>query len=415
MTKAVASVEILPKVLEVLNLIVTAIDTPTKKSKGKLKFDAYSYAAAEIHEYSNVHTVGKKCVELVNQSICSQRYEQAAKLLCILCGDSTVYENFLFKATMVILENLQLCDKDEVIYRFLKEIQNLAFVNKKETVLEYIQCGIRNNFSNLSSKLKGFNFVKKLRKHSTIDPLFEAYAAYIDYRTYLHADEVFPNSERQASQASQISMEGVITKFKSLIRIPGDWDIFVLKLVEMLETNGKVEEIGDILYDYAKCNPNHLNGHIYLCEYLRKHDPDSEILTDHLKIIAELCPSDERVLLLIEKWNAYDDELRECLKLIFMFLDYPSNGKNIEPWKILSNLLDQAKSKITKEEMIKHYWQSRSSSWHWMYFNPPQVHNVTQEDFFLISIKTSILSYFDKNHQYIKEIQLKFPKCQIFL
>ncbi|GBN20644.1 hypothetical protein AVEN_46238-1 [Araneus ventricosus] len=410
MAKAIPSAEVLPKVLEVLNLIVTAIDTPAKKSKGKLKFDAYSYAAAEMYEYSNVQTVGKKCVDLVNQSICSQRYEQAAKLLCILCQDSTVYENFLFKATMIILENLQFYDKDDVVYKFLKEVQNLAFVNKKETVLEYILCGIRNDFSNLSNKLKGFSFVKRLRKHATIDPLFEAYGAYVDYMTQLHADEVFSDCEMQVSQASQISLEGVITKFKSLIRIPGDWDIFVLKLVEMLESSGKVEEVEEVLYDYAKCNPYHLNGHIYLCEYLRKHD--SEILLDHLKIIAELCPSDERVLLLIEKLNKYDDEFHECLKLIFMFLDYPSNGKNIKAWEILSNLLDLAKPKIIKEDLIKKYWYSRSSSWHWIYFIPSQVCNLTQEDFFLVSIKTSVLSYFDEDHQYIKEIQRRFPECQ---
>ncbi|CAL1263170.1 unnamed protein product [Larinioides sclopetarius] len=316
-------------------------------------------------------------------------------------------------ATMIILENLQFFDKENVVYKFLKDVQNLAFVNKKEAVLEYILCGIRNNFSNLSNKLKSFSFVKKLRKHATIDPLFEAYGAYVDYMMQLHTDEVFSNCEMQVSQASQISLEGVITKFKSLIRIPGEWDIFVLKLVEMLESSGKIEEVQEVLCDYAKCNSCHLNGHIYLCEYLRKHDLDSEIMLDHLKIIAELCPSDERVLLLIEKWNGYDDEFHKCLKLIFMFLDYPSNGKNIKAWKILSNLLDLAEPKITKEELIKNYWNSRSSSWHWIYFIPSQVCNLTQKDFFLASIKSSVLSYFDEDHQYIKEIQWKFPECQI--
>ncbi|PRD33502.1 UNVERIFIED_CONTAM: hypothetical protein NCL1_17369 [Trichonephila clavipes] len=62
------------------------------------------------------------------------------------------------------------------------------------------------------------------------------------------------------------------------------------------------------------------------------------------RAIAEMCPSDERVLLLIEKWCDCEEKFKDCLKLAFMFLDYPSNGNNSKAWKILSDLLCRIKS-----------------------------------------------------------------------
>ncbi|GFS34220.1 uncharacterized protein NPIL_218711 [Nephila pilipes] len=405
MKQAIPSEDTLPKVSKVLDLIVMALNLPKRRHK---ICDVYTYAALDLQQFRRVKTIGKKCVNLVSQSACSQRYKEAAKLLSIICRDTTVYDTFIFKATLLVLENLHFSDKDEIIFRFLKETQNLHFVNKKEAVLEYIICGLRNNFSDLSIKLKDFHFLKKLKKQDTIVHLLESYCAYVDY-TAVNDSTGFFGNDTQLSQASQMSMEGAITKFKTLIKNPGNWDIFVLKLIEMLDASGKAEEVIEVLLDYAKHNPDHLNAHIYVCEFLKNFDPDSEKLIHHLEIIAMMCPSDERVLLLIEKWSELEKKSQDCLKLAFMFLDYPSNGNKNEAWEVLSGLLSRSKLRKEIKYIKRTFWNSRSSSWGWVYFNPSQIDQLVETDLPLVATKVSILSYFVNDHKYITEILKKFP------
>ncbi|GFY42205.1 uncharacterized protein TNIN_89221, partial [Trichonephila inaurata madagascariensis] len=318
--------------------------------------------------------VAKCCVDLVSQSACSHRYEESAKLLSTLCQDNNVCHAFLYKATILVLENLQFCDKDGIILKFFKEMQTFEFLNNKETVLDYVICGLRNNFSNLGSKLKEFSNRKIFHseKWDTIDLLLKAYCAYIDYAC--GCDTGFFVSDSQYSQASQISVENTIVKFQSLIQNPGNWDIFVLKLIELLYVS------------------------------------DSEILIQHLEAIAEMCPSDERVLLLIEKWSDCEEKFQECLKLAFMFLDYPSNGNNSsKAWKILSDLLCRIKSRKEIKHIKRAFWNSRCHSWNWVYFNPSQIGQLDKTDLPLVALKISVLSYFDRGHKYIEEVQKKFP------
>ncbi|GFR21560.1 uncharacterized protein TNCT_471331 [Trichonephila clavata] len=402
---AIPSEDILPKLLKVLDLIVMAV------KRGKVN-DVYTRAASDLKQPKNVKTVAKKCVELVSQSACSQRYEESAKLLTILCQDTNVCHTFVYKATILVLENLQFCDKDGIIFRFLKEVQNFEYVNKKETVLDYIIWGFRNNFSGLSSKLKDFRSRELFRseKCDTIGLLLKAYCAYIDYAYACDTD--FFGSDSQFSQASQMSIESTIEKFRSLITSPGDWDIFVLKLIEMLFVSGKEEEVIEVLINYAESNPNHLNAHIYVCEFLKNYDPDSKILIQHLEAIAKICPSDERVLLLIEKRSECEEQFQDCLKLAFMFLDYPSNGNNSKAWKILSGLLCRRKLRKEIKHMKRTFWNSRCRSWDWMYFNPSQIGQLAETDLPLVALKVSVLSYFDDGHKYIEKILKKFPSIK---
>lgn len=96
-------------------------------------------------------------------------------------------------------------------------------------------------------------------------------------------------------------------------------------------------------------------------------------------MLANLCPSDERILLLLEHWSQSGTDyyffnpgnavinifyvqcswifkqnlifcvliaernLKDSLKLNFMFLDYPSNGENLLAWQLLLNFLGQVK------------------------------------------------------------------------
>ncbi|GFW56234.1 uncharacterized protein TNCV_4064491 [Trichonephila clavipes] len=353
--------------------------------------------------------VAKCCVDLVSQSACSHRYEESAKLLSTLCQDNNVCHTFLYKATILVLENLQFCDKDGIILKFFKEMQTFEFLNNKETVLDYVICGLRNNFSNLGSKLKEFSNKKIFHseKWDTIDLLLKAYCAYINCA--YGCDTGFFVSDSQFSQASQMSVENTIVKFQSLIQNPGDWDIFVLKLIELLYVSDKEEEVKEVLLNYVERNPNHLNAHIYICEFLKNYDPDSKTLIQHLEAIAEMCPSDERVLLLIEKWCDCEEKFKDCLKLAFMFLDYPSNGNNSKAWKILSDLLCRIKSRKEMKHIKRTFWNSRCHSWNWVCFNPLQIGQLDKTDLPLVALKVSVLSYFDQGHKYIEEAQKKFP------
>ncbi|XP_035224358.1 TATA box-binding protein-associated factor RNA polymerase I subunit A-like isoform X2 [Stegodyphus dumicola] len=175
----------------------------------------------------------------------------------------------------------------------------LPGVKKKEVKLEYLIYGLRHNILNSRDSLEKL-FQKKSKpgpeKESVLKSIFDAYLALLDYIEWCK----LYYGDMQSSQY-KILPEKAIATFMQVVRNPGQWDIFVLKLIEMLEFSDRSDEIEDMLIKYIECNPEHINAYIYLCVYLHDHNSESPNFIKYLKVLAELCPSDIRVLFLVEK------------------------------------------------------------------------------------------------------------------
>ncbi|KAG8189246.1 hypothetical protein JTE90_013774 [Oedothorax gibbosus] len=186
-------------------------------------------------------------------------------------------------------------------------------------------------------------------------------------------------------------------------------------LVEMLDLCNRGEEVEEVLQKYVENNPNNLNARIYLCVYICNCSSDTEKIISNLEMLANLCPSDERILLLLEHWAQSEKKLKDCLKLNFMFLDYPSNGANLLAWQLLSNFLNQVKLRNCDDELKKtqSLWKYRHKCWNWLYFNPLKVPYLNECEYQLTDVKAKVIWYFDKEHKYIKEALKKFPSLEL--
>ncbi|KFM60035.1 TATA box-binding protein-associated factor RNA polymerase I subunit A, partial [Stegodyphus mimosarum] len=336
--RCIAKEGTIPRVLEVLDLIVMSINDRGKRNKKKFQ-DVYTLCACKQASLCGASSLGRQCIDLTATSISSHRFETAAKLLWIVSQDKCTFETFLYRASMIIIENLNLSNESETVWNVVSNTLKLPEIKKKEVKLEYLIYGLRHNIFNSRDSLEKL-FQKKSKsgpeKESILKSVFDAYLALLDYIEWYKLNY----SDMQFLQR-KILPEKAIATFMQVVRNPGQWDIFVLKLIEMLEFSDRSDEIEDMLIKYIECNPEHINGYIYLCVYLHDHDSESPNFIKYLKVLAELCPSDIRVLFLVEKWIISGENVKECLKHLFMFLDYPSNGQNIQAWKLLGRLLHQ--------------------------------------------------------------------------
>ncbi|XP_054715635.1 TATA box-binding protein-associated factor RNA polymerase I subunit A-like [Uloborus diversus] len=390
---------ILPDVINVLELIVKSIKS--KKKNVKRFQDFYTLISRVVIQPKKVRSLYKKCISLVCNCIQNQQFGEAAKLLWIMSQEKAFCDHFYYKAIMIVFENLQLTNKNELIWTFVSDAGRLILINKKEIQLEYIIYGLKNNVPDLrleSEAIVTKRMKDKLYKNERLDPILDAYSNminYIDWCRYL--------TEETTPELCADAAERAIVNLMNVIKSPGQWDIFVLKIIEMLIYYEKHDEAETVLLTYLTWNPKHINCYIYLCTYLISYHPDSPLLMKNLEVLAQLCPSDERVLMLIEKRALLGKKRKKNLKYIFMFLDYPSNANNIKAWQLIANVLHQAVSsnKSSALKVIKSSWQLRKTYWNYMYFNVSKLHENNE-----INIcKIQVLKILEPGHPFVEAFQ----------
>ncbi|XP_035233795.1 uncharacterized protein LOC118205613 isoform X2 [Stegodyphus dumicola] len=103
-----------------------------------------------------------------------------------------------------------------------------------------------------------------------------------------------------------------------------------------------------------------------------------------------------------------------------MFLDYPSNGQNIQAWKLLGRLLHLIVSRFicysnsSKQNLVEPYWKSRCKSWNVIHFNLAQICQ-NEEDLELVACKVTVLSNLEHDNIFTKEVLQQLPCVKEFL
>ncbi|KAG8189245.1 hypothetical protein JTE90_013773 [Oedothorax gibbosus] len=223
----------LQDVLKVLDLILLNFCEPGRK-KSKPFQDVFTYSAVrqqqEIPDSRRAKSVNKGCVSLMNQSLCGHRYRTAIKVLWILCQDTTVIGSYVFKAALLAFDNLSFPHKEELIGNLMRVIQKLGYLQRKEVSLEYMIFGIQNHVPDIPKKAKeiGLGNVKRSFKNKhVLDPLFEAYCSVLQY------PECSDNKDDTQLSQAKLTAESIILQLKNIVTNPGDFDIFVLKLIKV--------------------------------------------------------------------------------------------------------------------------------------------------------------------------------------
>ncbi|XP_062604766.1 TATA box-binding protein-associated factor RNA polymerase I subunit A-like [Saccostrea cucullata] len=273
--------------------------------------------------------------------------------------------------------------------QLVNQVKQLNKLNAKEVLLEYLlfvlhQGEVTEAKYLLTNIPKQQKYTKPTEHSKQIEILCKAYHGLVFYVEWMVAKnrnqrlkDLGDHLDDDISDNYEDLMESCADKalncFDVLKSVPGVWDIFITKQVEILEHYCKLDEAEEILQAYKQQNKENPNAHKYLYHFAVHHNWPVFTRINLLKDLAENVPSDPLVIdlceLLIE-----EDKAADALRHLFDLLDDGSWQFELRPWKLMSNLLtSNVKSHTVIEECLKY-----RLSW-WPQYHFTSTHNSSSQ------------------------------------
>ncbi|XP_072121289.1 TATA box-binding protein-associated factor RNA polymerase I subunit A isoform X1 [Mobula birostris] len=201
--------------------------------------------------------------------------------------------------------------------------------------------------------------------------LIQGYRALLDYYTWAKKNRAVDERANDAVDSSTAQEMHKYFRQASIglhdaVQSPGVWDPFILGYINLLDFYDGFEEALKVLNDYAYDSrfPPNPNAHVYLYEFLKRHDSSPKKLLKVLRVLYHLVPSHELMLefnslLLKSKKSCHH---KEGLSVLFCLLDFPTWKEDCSTWKCL---MKQMKKAIAQgySDWIKEQWESRQDWW----------------------------------------------------
>ncbi|XP_066279317.1 TATA box-binding protein-associated factor RNA polymerase I subunit A-like [Branchiostoma lanceolatum] len=192
--------------------------------------------------------------------------------------------------------------------------------------------------------------------------------------------------------------------FEDVLKEPGVWDIFVTKQVEMLEYYDRTEEAGKVLQSYWEKNPENPNAHKYYYLFLKRHNSPDEQKVKVLKELQKIVPSDELMLDLV--CLKQEDDLGECLCVLFDLLDHHCWSQDIRPWQKLADILRNIHTMQSPSllESVEQCWYIRRDWWPPYHFPPSSANHMVQTHPNLACAKAVVCSLMSADRGFSKAV-----------
>lgn len=286
----------------------------------------------------------------------------------ILISDTRVPGFMLMKHFFLILyaEDARHIDTHE-LRNFIKNFMLMLDNQKYEFLLELAIYILRNDQMLLTEKpflidlrtemekrARRFNWSKSQLMLRQTYQLYEEYLEFIEWKAQNDprnfATYSVHSSLNTSSYMSSV-LEHLSTKIKENLNrlisnnehVEMNLDIGVLMLLQLYDNDNELTEALDLLEQYAMSNPDNLNAHIYLYEFLIKfpdipHDYKTRIFA--LQNIVRLCPDSRYTLLLVKEQPAISGlTVTERLEMLVDFVDYKQNQRSKKTWKLIHKSL----------------------------------------------------------------------------
>ncbi|XP_076311497.1 uncharacterized protein LOC143225621 isoform X2 [Tachypleus tridentatus] len=343
----------------------------------------------------------KRMLPVLTACLMNHRYEAAAKIMEVLCLAVYNFDDIIFKGGLQILENHPSSTEEQIQY-FVRQLKTLSFINKREIILEHLiyllkQGKIQQAQTDIKHLLSRHRCY--IRKNQVVDTTLKAYMGLLDYIEWARLVNNFVNKGDENEkclhqQALDCHAEKATKAFQEVLKVPGQWDIFVLKLVEMLEYDNRIDDALSDLEIYVTNNPTHLHSHIYLYEYLKKHGRDPDKQLECLKNIERISPSDPRVLELVDILESTDNGIEKCIRLLFTYVDQYPNKTSLNAWEKLASLVAGVYKRptVSRLNLLSRSWESRSSYWPAYHFSSSSLHLEKKSDIKLALNKAKVLA-----------------------
>lgn len=310
------------------------------------------------------------------QALCfGLKFGELAQVLEALTVGMYAADQLIVKAGMLLFENHELSSPHKTNF-FVRHCRCLRTADKKAMALEYlIYCLKRSEHAYLRTFFQDHLRVHKkiIRKNERVDHILRGYFGILDYIEWLPLASGQASEKDTEEEATGVEAYHGLTiaaramdNFRMLLDHEGPFDIFILKLIHMLEFYGHLDKAESVLEEYLAKNPESLNPHIYLYTFLKRHGLGAEKRIDILRKICGMDPSTALVLDYVDYiYNLEGCGSVESVRMLADFLDSVDNKDSLEGWTWLCRTLVQAVHRKDREVLacLKQLWQERHGYW----------------------------------------------------
>ena len=214
---------------------------------------------------------------------------------------------------------------------------------------------------------------KHVKIFSQTYKLYEEYLDYIEWNTLNHPSNIHSivmiNTAKVLSNKIKTNLQSIVDELEDP---EFHFDIGVLMLLHLFDMDN---ELPDALQSLEKCvslQPDNLNFHIYLYEFLSKYPevPHDPALRIHLlKQIFRLCPDSKYTIRLVnESPDLTQLSLFDRINMVSDFVDYKHNWKSRKAWSLLHKLSTKIDVDSDQFFLLKSFFTFRLRFWSRLHF-----------------------------------------------
>ncbi|XP_065820183.1 TATA box-binding protein-associated factor RNA polymerase I subunit A [Labrus bergylta] len=375
-------------------------DNSSKKSKLPL----VNPTCVESPKETGFHQSTRTCLERIREALLHHRWQEASEYMACYPqmledptnGTAQHYKELIWRLSTEILQhhpNSKMEDYNNIYERM-----------KNSGVRHYLMICLEHSFHLMLnghiedakrqlSVAESWRHGKESASQLQTTKLIQAYRSLLDYIIWCDKKSTLSDGDHNQDMHNYFRQASV--NLKEILRNPGVWDPFILSYVEMLEFYEDHSQALQILNDYAYDSnfPPNPNAHVYLYQYLKRHDcPDKKMSKGALKMLHLLVPSHELMLeyssfLLQSEKNR---DIQKAFGVILEMLDFACWRDNLDVWKHLKTIIQKLQLQEDWKNAVSELMAVRKDWWPALHFTTFHASRDSAENPELMEVKASL-------------------------
>ncbi|KAM9778190.1 TATA box-binding protein-associated factor RNA polymerase I subunit A isoform X1 [Syngnathus typhle] len=399
-------------------------NTVTKKQK-KSELPLPGAFVVETAKETGFHRTTRLCLERIREAMLHHRWQEAAEYMACYpqqledttAGPGKHYKEMIWRITIEILHhhpNSKMEDYN-IIYEQMKQsgFKHYLMICLEHSFYLLLHGQIENANRHLSIA-ESWRHGQETAHQYQRSKLIQAYSGLLDYIIWCdkkNAPTKTSSTTAGSNKDIHYDFRQASVNLKEILKYPGVWDPFILSYVEMLEFYDAHDEAKKVLEEYAYDSmfPSNPNAHVYLYQYLQRHNAPARRLMKVLKVLHYLVPSHELMLdynsflLISEK----PGDIKKALGVLLDMLDYACWRTSMDAWKCLKDVIDKLQLQDDWKEVVAEQMTARKEWWPAMHFTMFHASEDAVQRPQLMEVKASLTKIL------CPEMKLTYPAGQI--
>ncbi|XP_050404265.1 TATA box-binding protein-associated factor RNA polymerase I subunit A [Patella vulgata] len=327
-------------------------------------------------------------MSLLRQCVLTHRWSESVQLLQPLSEEIYTTLSPVWKVSMEVM--LKSPDQyQDIVEKMVRRLSHCAYdLDRHEIVLDYLlyllSHGQYKNIQDLPGVKENIRSTITERI-SEVKNLYSAYAGLMWYGEWLRLKDEYdrqkdgsPDTDINTLSSSFIGNQTSNLRSKmdnlahriselwiGLVDKTGVWDIFLYKLIEVYEEQGKLEEAEDILKKYKEKNDMNISIYKQMYYFYVRHQYPQVDIINSLKGLVKLDPSSSKVLDLSEYLIVQDPpEIDYLTSILFCMMDYSIWQNDVKTWTYFTNHILQVFINYPDNvKFLRKQWKNRDDIW----------------------------------------------------